>query len=233
VNRSTYRTRQASGVPGWGPAPGWGQPFPGWSPLVDHGPFPLRMAGSVARWWWPTLALASFGAITGFVLGHDHPAPGLSTQGLVTIALAAVVVVLLTLHRTAGPAALARAVAEYAVVAVLIGLLVAGTGGVDQQPSSSTGSSAKTQAKHTPTAEPKVSAGEDRPGVIRVAVRAGRAVTGTIRAVTGAAGWLVDLWRQADAMTNHLHPPPSTTIPKGEAMPGSPAAAVTSTRRPL
>ena len=79
MNRSNYRTRHASGVPGWGTAPGWGQPLPGWSPLVDPGPLPVRVAGSVARWWWPTLALAGFGAVLGFVLGHDHPTPGLST----------------------------------------------------------------------------------------------------------------------------------------------------------
>jgi hypothetical protein len=230
VNRTASRSRQASGIPGWGPAPGWGQPFPGWSPLVDHGPLPLRLAGSVARWWWPTLALAGFGAVAGFVLGHDQPSPGLSTQGLVTIALAGLVVVLLTLHRTAGSGPLARAVAEYAVVAMLAGLLVAGAGGVDQQPSSSTGSSARAEAEHAPTARPKAEAGQDRPGLRRVAARVGRVVTRAIRAVTGAAGWLVDLWRQADAKTNHPSRSPSTN--KGEAMPLSPAAP-SSTRRLL
>src|SRR5215213_1250530 len=130
----TSRTRHAGAMPGWGPSPGWGQSFPGWSPLVDDGPLPLRVASSIARWWWPILALAAFGAVAGLVLGHDHPAPGLSTRGLVTLALAALVVVLLTLHRAAGPGPLTRAVAEYAVVAVLAGLLVADVGGVDQPP---------------------------------------------------------------------------------------------------
>jgi hypothetical protein len=60
------------------------------------------MAGSVARWWWPTLAVASFLAVAVYVTGHD---PGPSQRSLVTIALAALVVVLLTIHRTAGPAA--------------------------------------------------------------------------------------------------------------------------------
>jgi hypothetical protein len=130
----TSRTHHPNALPGWGPAPGWGQPFPGWSPLMDNGPLPLRAANSVARWWWPILALAGFGAVAGLVLGHDHPSPGLSTRGLVTITLAALVVVLLTLHRAAGPAPLARAVAEYAVVAVLAGLLVADLGSLDQPP---------------------------------------------------------------------------------------------------
>jgi hypothetical protein len=226
VNRS-YRTRHAGGVPGWGPAPGWGQPLPGWSPLVDHGPLPLRVAESAARWWWPTLALAGFVTVVGFVLGHDHPDPGLSQQGLVVIALAALVVILLTVHRSAGPRALARAAAEYAVVALLAALLVL-AGGVDQQPANS---AARAEARHAATSNPKVEAGDDRPGVLRVAAGVSRAVTKTIRAVTGAVGWLADLWRQADAKTDRPGPPSSTTIPKGEAMARSPAVASTSTRR--
>ena len=38
--------------------------------------------------------------------------------------------------------------------------------------------------------------------MLRVAAGVIRAVTKAIRAVTGAAGWLVDLWRQADAKTD-------------------------------
>jgi hypothetical protein len=231
MNRS-YRTRQASGIPGWGTAPGWAQSLPGWSPLVDHGPLPGRGAGSVARWWWPTLALGGFGAVVGFVLGHDYRSPSLSTRGLITVTLAALVVVLLTIHRAAGPRALARAAVEYAVVAALAGLLTAGAGGVDQQPASPTTSSARVEAKHVPTARPKVEAGQDRPGMIRVAARVGRAVTRAIRAVTGAARWLVDLWRQADAQTDHPTESPQATAPKPQAMPFSPAAP-SSTRRPL
>jgi hypothetical protein len=187
----------------------------------------------VARWWWPLLTLAGFAAVAGLVLGHDDSAPGLSTRGLVTIALAALVVVLLTLHRTAGPGPLARAVAEYAVVAVLAGLLIADIGGLDQLPPNPTGSSAKTEARQAARAKPNLEAGQDRPGLLRVAAGVIRAVTKAVRAVTGAAGWLVDLWRQADAKTDHPSRSPSTTTPKGEAMPRSPAAGSTSTRRPL
>jgi hypothetical protein len=230
----TSRTRHADALPGWGPAPGWGQPFPGWNPLVDDGPLPLRVAGSVARWWWPILALAGFGAVAGLVLGHDHPAPGLSTRGLVPIALAALVVVLLTIHRAAGPGPLARAVAEYAVVAVLAGLLVANLGGVDQPPSNPSGSAAKTEAGQAARAKPNLEAGQDRPRLLRVAVAMVRAVTKAVRAVTGAASWLLDLWRQADQQPDrHPSHSPSTTTATGEAMPRSPAAGSTSTRRPL
>ena len=191
-----HRTRYPSA--GWGPASGWGQPLPGWSPLVDHGPLPLRMAGSLARWWWPTLALAGFGIVIGFVAGHDHPDPGLSTQGMLTVALAAAVVVLLTIHRRGGPGPLARAVAEYTVVALLATLLAPGVG-IDQQP---IGHPASGQARA------QAAAGEDQPAVIRAVIKLARAGAKLVRAVTGAVRWLVDLWRRADQQATA----------KGEAM---------------
>ena len=216
----TNRIRHPNSLPGWGPAPGWGQPFPGWNPLVDHGSLPLRAASSVARWCWPILALAGFAAVAGLVLGHN-PGPGLSTRGLVTIALAALVVVL-TIHRAAGPGPLTRAVAEYAVVAVLAGLLVADVGGVDRPPADPATPAAKAEAGQAARATPNVEAGQDRPGVLRVAAAVARAVTKAIRAVTGAAGWLVDLWRRADQQTDRPGRSPSTTTATGEAMPPPP-----------
>jgi hypothetical protein len=111
---------------GWSqPPPGWDAP--GWAPLVDPAPRYLHSARSVGRWTWPTLAVGGFLAVTGFVARHDDPAPGLSGRGLVTVALAAAVVGLLTLHRRYGPRPLARALAEYAVVFGLA-VLVATTG---------------------------------------------------------------------------------------------------------
>jgi hypothetical protein len=110
----------------WGQAPAtWDAP--GWAPLVDHGPLPLQTARSASRWLWPTLSVSGFLLVTGFVLGHDDPAPGLSRRGLCTIALAAAVMVLLTVRRTAGPGSLVRALFEYAVV-FLLAVLVATTG---------------------------------------------------------------------------------------------------------
>ena len=197
-----YRTHNPSEIPGWGSAPGWGQPLPGWSPLIDHGPLPLRMAGSVARWWWPTLTLAGFGTVVGIVLGHDHPGPGHSTRSLATIALAALVVVLLTIHRTAGPGALARAAAEYTVVALLAGLLATGGAVVDQQPTDPTKPSKPNRANA------QAAAGDDQPAVVRAVTTVLRAGAAVVRAVTGAARWLINLWRQADQQTT----------PTGEAM---------------
>jgi hypothetical protein len=121
----------------WGqPAAGWDTP--GWAPLVDPGPLPLQTARSVGRWLWPTLAVSGFLAVTAFALAHDNPAPGLSLRGLLTIALAALVVVLLTFRRSAGPGPLVRALFEYAVV-FLLAVLVATAGvDVDQAPTGGT-----------------------------------------------------------------------------------------------
>jgi hypothetical protein len=202
VHRS-HRTRHPNGLPGWGPAPGWDHSPPGWSPLVDHGPLPLRAASSVGRWWWPTLALAGFLTVAGFVLGHDDPAPGLSTRGLVTIALAAAVVVLLTIHRAAGPGPLTRAVAEYTIIA-LLAMLVA-TNGLDPE--------------KPPTGAKQASAAPDqRPALVKT--------------LDGFRDWLAGWWQWADREYDRRTRPSTTATPTGQAMAPSPAAPA-STRRPL
>jgi hypothetical protein len=177
---------------GWGQPPtGWPQ-LPGWAPLVDPGPRPLHAARSLRRWWWPTVSAAGFVAVVVQVLDHDDPAPGLSAPGLLTIALAAAVVALLTIHRRYGPVPLARAVAEYTVVALLATLLAAPGVGVDQPPD---------QAKPTKAGQAKpqaeAAAGDDQPAAIRAGAKVVRAGAKVVRSVIGAARWLVDLWRQA------------------------------------
>jgi hypothetical protein len=132
----------------WGQAPtGWDTP--GWAPLVDHGPLPLQTARSVGRWLWFTLAVAGFLLVTAFALAHDDPPPGLSLRGLVTIALAAAVVVLLTIRRTAGPGPLTRALFEYTVVFVLA-TLVATTGIPVDPPAAADGKTATAAADQRP-----------------------------------------------------------------------------------
>jgi hypothetical protein len=178
----------------------------------------------VARWWWPTLAVASFLAVAVHVTGHD---PSLSQRGLLTIALAALVVVLLTIHRTAGPSRLARAAAEYTAVALLASLLTLTAAGA-QQPATPAANGDANQA-----ATARAEAGQDRPWGLRVAASVIRAITKAIRAVTGAARWVADLWRQADAKTDQRSRTSSATTPNAEAMAHSPALASTSTRRLL
>ena len=197
---------------GWGQPPtGWAQPhLPGWAPLVDPGPRPLHAARSLRRWWWPILTVAGFLAVVVQVLDHDDPAPGLSGPGLVTIALAAAVVALLTIHRRYGPQWLARALAEYTVVALLATLLAAPGVGLDQPADPAQ----PTKAGQTrPQAE--AAAGDDQPAVIRAGAKVVRAGAKVVRGVIGAVRWLVDLWRQASQKADPANgeamaaPPPS------------------------
>ena len=169
---------------GWGQAPtGWPQPhLPGWAPLMDPGPFPLQAARSLGRWLWPTLAVSGFVAVIGLVLRHDAPAPGLSSRGLLTVALAAVVVVLLTLHRRYGPRPLARALAEYAVVFACWPVLLATTGVPLDQP-----------AGRPPRQRPgpaQAAAGDDQPAVIQTIDHASGLAPRWSGASLGAARWL-------------------------------------------
>jgi hypothetical protein len=219
----THRIRPLAGTPGWGQPPGWGQAFPGWSPLVDHDPLPLQVVRSLSRWWWPTLGVAGFLAVVAWVLGHeDTSTPGRSTRGLLTIALAAALVFLLTIHRRRGPRPLARALAEYTVVALLATLLAATGAGVDQRPAPH---DKPAKAGHTtaqPAARPNAGApaDDDQPAVLQVGAKVVRAITGAVRAVADAARWLADLWRQADqratsegeAMTAPPHSPTPSAI---------------------
>jgi hypothetical protein len=180
-------------------------------PLDDPHPLPLRPAGPLGRWVWPVTAVGSFLVVVSYVVAHDPPPhPGLSDRGLLTVALAAVVVVLLTIRRAGGPRSLARAVAEYAVVALVAVLLATGAGAA-QHPADG--------AEHADTA---ASAGEDRPALVQAAV--------------GVRDWLADLWRRADHQADrHDRATSSITTPEpmeGRATVPSPAEGHPD-RRPL
>jgi hypothetical protein len=193
---------------------GWGQPpatwqAPGWAPLVDPGPRSLRVARSLGRWWWPILTVTGFLAVLAYVVDHDHSPSGLSPRGLLTVALAAAVVALLTIHRRYGPRRLARAVAEYATVALLTTLLAAPAGTLDQPP-----------ADHAASGQARIqaAAGDDQPAVLGAVTKVLRAGAGLVRAVTGAVRWLLDLWHKADQQAAArgqamAKPPPSPTLP--------------------
>jgi hypothetical protein len=195
---------------GWGqPAPGWAQTFPGWTPLDDPGSLPFRTARSLARWWWPLTTIVGFLVVVGYVLGHDDPGPGLSNRGWLTVVLAAVVVLLLSIHRAArgGPprAPLARAVTEYAVVALLAALLVTAGAGErpTQAPEDRAGRRPPTERpadRRQPTEHTDAGAPDRRPGIVRV--------------LTGVGGWLVELWHTAGELADRRSSPTSTTTPK-------------------
>jgi hypothetical protein len=194
----TYRTRRLGGTPppGWTLPPTWGQPL--------HDPLPLHAAGMAGRWLYPTVAVGGFLLVAGFMVAHDDPTPGLSARGLLTIALAAAVVILLTLRRGAGPGPLARTVGEYTVV-FLLAVLLATTGvGPADQPS--------------PAGKQASAAVDQRPALVKTVDR-------SWDRLTGAWAWLTELWRRADTKTA---PRPQ---PKGAAM-ALPPALSSSTRRP-
>ena len=190
---------------------GWSQPpttwqAPGWAPLVDPGPRSLQVTRSLGRWWWPILAVGGFLAVVVQVLDHDHSPSGLSPRGLLTVALAVAVVILLTVHRRYGPGPLARAAAEYTVVALLAGLLATNFVGDDKQPVDAASGQARTQA----------AAGDEQPAVLRAVTKVLRAGAKVVSAVTGAVRWLLDLWNKADQQATAkgealaaLHPSPS------------------------
>jgi hypothetical protein len=191
-----YRIRRTAGAPppGWDLPPGWGQP------LDD--PQPFRAAGPVGRWFYPTLAVGGFMLVTGFVLAHDDPTPGVSGRGLLAIALAAAVVILLTIRRTAGSGPLARALGEYTVVA-LLAVLVATTG-VTLDPPPAAGKQVSAAVDHRPPLVKTVDNWRDR--------------------LVGAWKWLAELWRRADRQTAPRPQSSSAPAPtlKGEARPAPP-----------
>jgi hypothetical protein len=138
-----------------------------------------------------------FLVLVAVVGDRDDPAPGLSSRGLATLTLATIALATLTIRRQAGPWALARALAEYAVIVLLVGLLTTPTGAVlpaERAPATS--------------ARPPVASQEAAslpPGMSQV-VSAGR--------------WLTELWDRAEAMTDDL--PPTRPTPTSGALPTSP-----------
>jgi hypothetical protein len=159
--------------------------LPGWGPLVEP---PRRLeAAAVLRWWWPAAVVTGFLVLVAVVGDRDDPTPGLSSRGLATLTLATVALATLTIRRQAGPWALARTLAEYTVVVLLVGLLTTPTGAphAERAPASST---------RPPVA--KQAAASLPPGMSQL-VSAGR--------------WLTELWDRAEAMTDS---PPTRPKPK-------------------
>jgi hypothetical protein len=218
---------------GWGYTPGWTQQFPGWDPLPDPGLLPLRAARSLARWWWPISAIVGFLLLVGYVLGHDAPGPGLSNRGWLTVVLAAVVVATLSVRRTRGigRAPLARAVAEYAVVALLAMLLA--TAGTGPQPAQAPEDAAGAQPSTEQPAQRPQPAGPDRrqPAERANAGAAADRRPGIVRVVTGVWGWLAELWHTAGELADRRTNPTSTTTPEPSARAQPAPASAPSTWR--
>ncbi len=99
-----------------------------WAPQWGAPTEPLLPPHGRGRWRWVLVAGGAFLCVVSWVLTHDTaPGIGLSLRSWLTLALAALVVVLLSAYRAAGLRLLLRAVAEYTVVAVLAVLLATTT----------------------------------------------------------------------------------------------------------
>jgi hypothetical protein len=165
--------------------------LPGWGPLVEP-PRRLHVA-SVLRWWWPTAVVVGFLVLVAVVGDRDDPAPGLSLRGLATLSLAAAALTILTIRRRYGPWALTRALAEYTVLVLLIGLL-ATSGAVPPSERALADSTRPPAATQQAASLP--------PGIAQV--------VGAGRRLAAAGYWLAELWDRAKDKTD----PPPTAQPK-------------------
>jgi hypothetical protein len=171
----------------------------------DRGWPPPSLREVEARWraWLWRLALAGgFVVLVAAVVGHDDPRqPGLTDRSWLTLGLAAALVALLSVHRAAGVVPLLRALAEYAVVALLVVLLATGPG-------------ALAPAAKPPAGRPTGHATAGGRTGERAATTAKQAAQ-SCPPVRQVPAWVACLWRQAN---------PSTTKPRpGHALPPSPA----------
>jgi hypothetical protein len=162
--------------------------LPGWTSLSEPTP---RSGAELGRWLWPSTVLAAFAALVAYVFATS-PGPGISTQGLVTLALAVIVLAVLTLRRRWGPLAVLRTLAEYAVVAALAGLLVVAAG---------------------PSLAPADRSARDR----RQNTEQASTLPPVVRQVVGAAGWVAELWHQADRENRQRQSPPTTPGERSDA----------------
>jgi hypothetical protein len=151
--------------------------LPGWVPLTQPPPRRRRRSGAVARWWWPILVVVILLAVVAFVLDHDSAGAGVSVRGLVALALAVVVLAVLTIRRRWGPLAVFQTLTEYTIVAVLVVSLVA-LAGPDAP------ASARESARRRP--QPARVEAADRP--------------------SNPLEWLAEQWRRAGELADRSQP---------------------------
>jgi hypothetical protein len=169
-------------------------PLPGWGPITAPQAYPRARLAGLVRWAWPITAIGGFLALVGYAMGHDDPTrSGLSDPGLLTVALAVVVVLVLTVRRAAGPRALLRTLTEYTVV----GLLVLSPAGLDAGPAAKPEPRARARPPAAAPAReqaPDQAREKDRPLLIQAVEAPGNVID-----------WISDLWRRAD---QQAAPPP-------------------------
>jgi hypothetical protein len=170
-------------------------------------PSVAEMRSRGLRWLGLVLAAAGVLALVSFVLVHDDAQPGLSDRGWFTLAAAALLLVALGIHHRLGALALLRAVAEYAVVALLAVLLtIAATGHGTDQPATETAAQPPTTTTAPPTTKPPTTTPPP-------ANQGGATAKGTgagCPPVKQVFAWVGCLWRQANPPQLPGSPPSST-----------------------
>jgi lysylphosphatidylglycerol synthetase-like protein (DUF2156 family) len=148
------------------------------------------------RWLWLVPLVAGFATVFGIVIAQDRGAGlSLTNLGWFTIVLAALLVVLLAIHRNAGQ--MLRAIAEYLVVALLAVLLVTTTG---RQPTQ-----APAPAEHPPSH----------------AGATAKSAVDACPAIVHVRDWLTCLWNASQDAARRSHPS-TTAKPKDHAMAPTP-----------
>ncbi len=142
------------------------------------------------RWLWLVPLVGSFVAVFGWVASHD-PGPGLalSNRGWLTILAAAMVLILVTVHRGDGLGHLLRMLAEYAVVFALAVLVTIAATTANSPAEIQARAHAQAQAAQ---AEARARAAGACPPVVQV------------------RAWLSCLWHQASDAAKASGPPTTT-----------------------
>jgi hypothetical protein len=167
-------------------APGWGMGM-----LHPVMPRPVRLVERT-RWLWLVPLVGCFLAVFGWVASHD-PGKGLalSRRGWLTLAAAAALVWLISVHRSDGLGHLLRMLGEYAVVFALAVLVTIAAGTAP--------SPAEIQARAQAQAQAEAQA----------------RVAGACPPVLHVRAWLSCLWHQASQEAKDQQTSPTTTQPPG------------------
>jgi hypothetical protein len=119
--------------------------------------------------------------------------------------------------RGLGRAPLARAIGEYAMVALLALLLATTSAGQQQPPAPAEDAARRQQPTEQPTQRRQAADPDRRQPTERADASTPDRRPGIVHVVTGTWGWLVELWHTAGELADHRSPPPSTTMPEPTA----------------
>jgi hypothetical protein len=176
---------------------------------------PLRRAGRIgehlARWWWPALVAVVWLTLLGY-LAHG----GLTDRELVTAGLAAVALVVLTVRRRRwGARDVARTLAEYVMVGLLVALLATGPDEPRQVEAPPAAAGQHQAGQHQRQRSRPHTTTTTQPPLVGIEADQGGQPPGLLDRAAAVWGWLRGMWHQADQQTREPAggPAPPTTRP--------------------